>query len=143
MRAPQGFGLDGGGSGASKFFQPPRLRPRHVLAVSAAAGGAALAAPRLVNHLRRNPLTGDQAPALRMPRPVMEALCGAVGEIAQVIFTYPLDTVKVRQGLVNALQYRIGTCFRDPRIWCSCCAANLRHACLRSAILESSKLSSQ
>lgn len=37
-----------------------------------------------------------KAKPLRLPRPVIDALCGAIGEIAQVSVLYPLDTIKVR-----------------------------------------------
>lgn len=30
-----------------------------------------------------------------LPRPVMEAICGAVGEVAQICILYPLETIKV------------------------------------------------
>jgi hypothetical protein len=38
------------------------------------------------------------APASRVKinQEVIELICGAVGEIAQIIILYPLDTIKVR-----------------------------------------------
>ncbi len=35
-------------------------------------------------------------PKFLMPQPVVDAICGAVGEVSQIVLLYPLETIKVR-----------------------------------------------
>lgn len=84
----------------------PRLNPRVVVAGAAAASAATYAAQRcskpalLAAAQLERPAAGSagvRASTTRpfLPQAAMEALCGAIGEIAQIVFTYPLDTLKV------------------------------------------------
>jgi hypothetical protein len=79
------------------YMQMAQPRPSLRAAATAAAGVAVAAAGTYVASRQRSPLDGARQPhKLRIPRPVIDALCGAIGEIAQVSVLYPLDTIKVR-----------------------------------------------
>jgi hypothetical protein len=81
----------------------PQLALHATPAGPAAAHAAGVCAPRRLNApllpLRRPacPLTPPSSAArLLLERPFMEAICGAVGEVAQVCVLYPLETIKVK-----------------------------------------------
>ncbi len=72
-----------------------RQRVRHVTLV--ATGAAAVAGGVYYATLSQQPRTSLRPKVkVKLPRPLMEAVFGAIGEIAQVAVLYPLDTVKVR-----------------------------------------------
>lgn len=66
------------------------------LRVAATVGGAAALGSLLYHHHNRHKASDMASFKMKLPRPLMEAFCGAVGEIASVAVLYPLDTIKVR-----------------------------------------------
>ncbi|KXZ43612.1 hypothetical protein GPECTOR_85g342 [Gonium pectorale] len=74
--------------------------PRHraqlarvaVAATLAAGAGYALHSARRGRTAR--PQTSDRK--LLLPQPLVDAICGAVGEVSQIVILYPLETIKVR-----------------------------------------------
>lgn len=71
-------------------------RPRFGKVVAATAGVAVVGAGVYLTTAPRYYNSQAKPDRLKIPRPVMEAFFGAVGEIAQVAVLYPLDTIKVR-----------------------------------------------
>jgi hypothetical protein len=55
--------------------------------------------------------------SLVLERPLMEAMCGAIGEVAQICVMYPLETIKVRSNSAHSsLQQRLGV----SGVTCNC-----------------------
>ncbi|KAG2497459.1 hypothetical protein HYH03_004614 [Edaphochlamys debaryana] len=73
-------------------------RTRLVRAAAAAAvvcgGAAAYRGYRRAN--RPEPRAQPVDKKFLLPQPVVDAICGAVGEVAQIVILYPMETIKVR-----------------------------------------------
>ena len=70
----------------------PRLGTR--LAVVACAAGAGVGVCGVAMWGRRNRLTGLQNKPYKLSQTLVDALCGAAGEVTALVALYPLDTVK-------------------------------------------------
>lgn len=69
----------------------PRLRLVSTCAVVGASSLAVCAWSRCSKASQQN---ADRK--IQLPAPAVDALAGALGEVAQILVLYPLDTVKVR-----------------------------------------------
>lgn len=98
------------GSGAGGAALPGRTHVlrvgSHTLArkqvlLGAAAAAAAVGGTVCLQHQYQRIFAPPQRQqqqgqlAWKLPRPLMEVICGAVGEIVQVAVLYPMDTIKV------------------------------------------------
>lgn len=77
----------------------PRFRPK--LATAAAAGVGVLAVGGAVYH--HHTAQGQKGPRLQLQPWTVAAFAGAIGEVAAIALLYPLDTIKVGDGLVEQL----------------------------------------
>ncbi|GIL80177.1 hypothetical protein Vretifemale_9357 [Volvox reticuliferus] len=65
-----------------------------VAATVAVGAGVALHSTRRYGRLGISPPKIDSK--FYLPQPVVDAICGAVGEVSQIVILYPLETIKVR-----------------------------------------------
>ncbi|KAG2442226.1 hypothetical protein HYH02_009710 [Chlamydomonas schloesseri] len=72
------------------------LKPRLRLVSTCAVVGAGSLAVCAWSRCRSRQPNADRAPRVQLPAPAVDALAGALGEVAQILVLYPLDTVKVR-----------------------------------------------
>lgn len=79
--------------GRAIAFPPISLSWRRMALVGGGAAAAAGGAYYLRQH--RASSSGRSSSGFKLPRPVMEATCGAVGEIVAASVLYPIDTIKV------------------------------------------------
>ncbi|GFR49742.1 hypothetical protein Agub_g11899 [Astrephomene gubernaculifera] len=74
--------------------------PRHraqMARVAALATCGCVASVAMQRAARPNVRPRQEAPRkFLMPQPLVDAICGAVGEVSQIILLYPLETIKVR-----------------------------------------------
>ncbi|KAG2434716.1 hypothetical protein HXX76_007606 [Chlamydomonas incerta] len=71
----------------------PRLR---IVSTCAVVGASSLAVSAWSRTRTSQHNAADSSRKLQLPAPAVDALAGALGEVAQILVLYPLDTVKVR-----------------------------------------------
>ncbi|WIA22871.1 hypothetical protein OEZ86_009816 [Tetradesmus obliquus] len=84
-----------GGPGSWSLRLASSVSARHAVVATAAAAVGSVAYVRTW-HPKTIPLKDPSKQNLVLDRPLMEAMCGAIGEVAQICVMYPLETIKVR-----------------------------------------------
>lgn len=71
---------------------------QHRIAVAGVVGGLAVGAVA-VRHQRASKAKTEPCSSIVLPRPIKDAICGAAGEILQILVLYPVEAGGLISGL--------------------------------------------